>query len=142
MQELCKFLRRECPPDEKIVVWGFMPEIYVLADRVPATKFSYTAYVAGIVPGVAARSRAEALGWSIPGSIETFRDELQVRQPLFIVDCSSIKGHGFELFRLDDFPPFASVIERDYELVPEFATACATSSGFCVYKRRSVSRQK
>jgi hypothetical protein len=142
LQSLCDFLRRECPPDEKIVVWGLMPEIYVLADRDPATKFSYTTYVAGIVPGVEAKSRGEALGWSIPGSIETFRDELQARQPLFIVDCSSIKGHGFELFRLDDFPPFAGVLERDYELVPEFAEGCATSSGFCVYKRRHASREK
>jgi hypothetical protein len=50
--------------------------------------------------------------------------------------------HGFELFPLDGIPPFASVLDRDYELVPDFAAVCATSSGFRVYKRRSVSRQK
>src|SRR5262249_54281443 len=32
-------LRRECPPNERIVVWGLMPDIYVLSDRAPATRF-------------------------------------------------------------------------------------------------------
>jgi hypothetical protein len=142
LQSLCEFLRRECPPDQKIVVWGFMPEIYVLTDRDPATKYSYMTFVAGIIPGVGVKSRDEALRWRIPGSIETFLDELQVRQPLFIVDCSRIKGHGFELFPLDDFPPLANVLKRHYQLVPEFSQGSATGDGFCVYKRRQESRQR
>jgi hypothetical protein len=40
-REVAEFLRARVPADRRVLVWGFEPVIYDLADRAPATRYLY-----------------------------------------------------------------------------------------------------
>jgi hypothetical protein len=65
------FIRRNTSPDERILVWGFEPLIYFMADRPPATRFIYT------VPLVTA--------WSPPEWRQEVLSDIARKQPAFVV---------------------------------------------------------
>ncbi len=139
---LLAFIRSECPATERIVVWGFCPEIYVETDRDPATRFSYTNFVVGVMPGVVPASRNAALRWAVPGAANTFLEEIRENRPLFIVDVSGNmtfrKNYfGFNLFPLTLFKETAAVLSESYELVPEFSPGAPGFDGTLVYRRRN-----
>ncbi len=42
-----KIIRSFVPPDGTMFIWGFIPELYLVADRAPASRFIFTSFVTG-----------------------------------------------------------------------------------------------
>jgi len=138
---LITYIKRECPSEEKIVIWGFKSDLYILTNRDPATRFSYTTFLVGLIPGVKHKTREAASRWAVPGAMETFLDEIRSNRPLFIIDASRSSGFGFDLFPLDEIPQIAGILAESYELVPELSQNTTDDKGCRVYRRRDWGRR-
>lgn len=71
------YLRENSPPGSTLFVWGNSPELYYLADRVPASRFIY------LLP-------LTTPGYATPAVVETVREELEASAPALIVDAGSL----------------------------------------------------
>jgi hypothetical protein len=49
-ERLLDAIREHSSPEEPIFVWGYYPELYVLAPRPPASRYSNTNYLTGMLP--------------------------------------------------------------------------------------------
>ena len=107
-------VRAETRENDRILVWGFYPELYTRTDRKPSTRFSYTNFVAGEIPSVK-MDLSEASKWVVPGTEEIFINELRVNQPALIVDAYRERW-GLEL-PITALPEAAEMIAANYEEV-------------------------
>ena len=54
---ICDFIRKRSRPDQALFIWGFDPKYYTSCERRPASRFVFTTFVAGYVPGSTAPRR-------------------------------------------------------------------------------------
>ncbi len=80
-------VRDAASPGDSVFVWGDLPEIYVAADRRPATRFVRTSFLTGTSGGRANGSGQAVDG--IPGAWSMLGSDLQRHPPDLIVDTSS-----------------------------------------------------
>ncbi len=106
------FVRAETRKNDRILVWGFFPELYTRTDRKPSTRFSYTNFVAGEIPSVK-MDLTEAAKWVVPGTQEIFVNEMRVNRPALIIDAYQERW-GLEL-PIMALPAAAEIIAAEYE---------------------------
>lgn len=80
---VAKVMQAMSGPEESVFVWGFCPQLYVLARRRPATRFTFTAILSGqTVEG--RMIRTEQRSW------ELLKADLDKERPALVVDASSL----------------------------------------------------
>jgi len=86
-------ISRHTNPDDRIFVWGYVPELYFHAQRLPATRFIYTNYITGMV----AWSNIDALketDYAItPDGWTHFDEDYQASPPEVIVDTGFARNY-------------------------------------------------
>jgi hypothetical protein len=112
-EQVASWLRAR-PDQGSIFVWGFMPELYVLADRNPASRFILCNPLSGMIPWVADRA-------IVPAAWDTFRAELERRPPRYIIDTSPGGYRMYAQFPPEESPDLWEIIESRYHLE---ATIC------------------
>jgi 4-amino-4-deoxy-L-arabinose transferase-like glycosyltransferase len=121
------YVREHSPVTDRIFVWGQSPQVYLEAQRRPASRyiatFPLTGYVfAGPLPGVDTRSRI------LPGAWDTLQRDFAAHPPAFIVD----REVGPDaLYPLDTFPVLAGLVAREFMPVLRMPTEI-------VYARRAA----
>ncbi|MDB6115250.1 MAG: hypothetical protein JWQ62_2195 [Lacunisphaera sp.] len=108
------YIREHSAARDKIFVWGYQPEIYLLADRRPASRFLYASVLTGLVPwtnGARDRDTAYAI---VPGTMEILLRDLNASKPEFIVDCSAGPNRFWEKYPLDKFPALNAFVRAHY----------------------------
>lgn len=104
------YIRDHSSPGDTIFVWGFAPELYLLSERRPASRFSQTNFVSGNIPGIA---RPHA-GLAVPGALERTAAELAENRPVFIADTSPGNLSGYGKFPMEDYPPLRDFLAENY----------------------------
>ncbi|AOS44956.1 hypothetical protein Verru16b_02025 [Lacunisphaera limnophila] len=110
------YIREQSAPADRIFVWGYHPDIYLHADRRPASRFLYASFLSGLVPWTniaPGRNTAYAV---VPGTMDTLLAELTARPPRYIVDCSAGPNRHWQKYPLDDFPALQGFIRARYRL--------------------------
>jgi 4-amino-4-deoxy-L-arabinose transferase-like glycosyltransferase len=79
---ICRAVQERSSPDDRIFVWGFSGELYVICERRPASRFVYTTMVEGVVPG-APGIKAERVA---PGAVAALLDDLRRSSPAVVVE--------------------------------------------------------
>lgn len=106
---VCDFIRKHSRPDEPLFVWGFRGQLYVACERLPASRFVFTTFVAGFVPGADLPPDVEDR-LVVPGSRERLIAELEATKPPVIVDAARTMGsRGFR--RIE---PLARYVDEHY----------------------------
>ena len=113
-------------PDDRIFVWGQSSQVYLDAERRPASRyiatFPLTGYIfGGPLPGVDTRSRI------LPGAWDTLQRDFAAHPPAFIVDTEIRPG---ALYPIADSPILAAIVRDQFELVQ-------TTTDGTVYRRRA-----
>ncbi len=125
-------LRAHTSSDARVFVWGNTPEIYLLSDRVPATRFVFTNYHTGKMWGTPANEddapAALRERFVVPESWPMLLEDLSRTPPDVIVDAAAGGLHRFRGLAMPTYPPLARVLER-YRLG-------ATVEGVPIYVRR------
>ena len=77
------YIRKHTTSNDNIFVWGFCPQIYVLADRKPASRFIFCNFLTGRMTESPRHFEfdAETTDQITPGSWEMLRDDLSRAKP-------------------------------------------------------------
>jgi 4-amino-4-deoxy-L-arabinose transferase and related glycosyltransferases of PMT family len=80
-------IQHHTSPSDRIFVWGYQPEIYAAARRLPATRFNYTNYLTGLIPWTNVSPEIDTRYAIAPGAWEKFWQDYERSQPSLIVDA-------------------------------------------------------
>lgn len=122
-REVARRLREQTDPDDSVLIWGFEPVIYWLADRTPATRFIYN---------VPQRSRWEQtharrelmkdLSRGVPAALVIQRNDV-----FQWVTGDSLDSKA----ALADFPELARMLDAEF-------TYASSVGSFEIYERRTA----
>ena len=110
------FIRTHSKPEEKIFVWGYHPDIYLLADRKPASRFVYASFLSGLIPWSNIGLETDTAYAVVPGAMDDLLLDLNESRPTFIVDCSAGLNRFWQKYPLEKFPRLNAWIEENYVL--------------------------
>ncbi|HEY3295847.1 MAG TPA: glycosyltransferase family 39 protein [bacterium] len=129
------FARANTTQDETITVWGYCPQIYYYADRLPGTRDYLCHYTTGYSPGTFDPTAERAVrSEGHPQAKQMFLDDLEKRKPKYIIDLVQVRAYAFPFYNysLRDYPELASYVRRNY--LPEGKIGEAL-----IYRRRTAS---
>ncbi|MBI5058414.1 glycosyltransferase family 39 protein [candidate division KSB1 bacterium] len=131
--KLGAFARANTTPEETILVWGYCPQIYYHAERLPGVRDYLCHYLTGYSPSAfdpyvqrAPRERGHPL------AEEMFVEDLERRTPKYIFDLVQITDYEFTFYHysLRDYAKLRDYLIRNY--APDQAIGDAL-----VYRRRT-----
>jgi 4-amino-4-deoxy-L-arabinose transferase-like glycosyltransferase len=124
------YVRTHTRPEDTVFVWGFCPQIYVLAHRKPASRFIFCNFLTGSMTesSLDSEPEAETADWITPGSWNMLEDDLGEMKPHLIVDASPSNYLNYAKYPIRKYPYLASLLDKDYQLA-------ATISGMDIYRR-------
>jgi 4-amino-4-deoxy-L-arabinose transferase-like glycosyltransferase len=110
------YIREQSGPSDRIFVWGYHPDIYVQADRRPASRFLYASFLTGLVPWTNVAPDRDTTYAIVPGAMDQLLADLAARPPLYIVDCSAGPNRHWQKYPLEKFPALQAFIRERYRL--------------------------
>ncbi|HEX4956347.1 MAG TPA: glycosyltransferase family 39 protein [Thermoanaerobaculia bacterium] len=116
-EKLLAFLAETTRPEDKIFVWGYDPEVYVLSGRRPATRYSNANYLTGLLPWENHRPGVDTSAHIVPGAWDILMRELEATPPVLIIDTSPGDHRTWAKYPVRKFPRLAAYLERHYEPV-------------------------
>lgn len=114
--ELGQFAAQQTLQEERIFVWGYCPQIYFHADRLPAVRDFLCEYVTGYSP-FSTSPRAFAR----PDAMQMMLEDLERTRPKIIFDLSfvDIYQYSFVPYPLTNYPLLADFIRANYRPVAQ-----------------------
>jgi len=97
---LVKMIQSYVKPDQSVFVWGFVPDIYLLVNRNPASRFLYTSFLSGKFHAMAnLYNAADSPLKKYKGSINKLLiADLQSARPKFIIVSDNQPNEYSEFF--------------------------------------------
>ena len=106
---IVRYVLERTEPNERIFVWGFRAGTYVSAQRMPASRFVYTVYPAGVVPWFQA-TRDEEERRVVPGSRAQLLADLDRERPELIIDAGRTLSGRY----MYNYPQLRAYLDRGY----------------------------
>jgi MFS family permease len=123
-----EYLKVRAGDDDRILVWGHVPEIYWASGKRPATRFLTSGFLSGWEPGRPGNdARVED---ATPGAWELFFEDFAAHPPTYILDTAYSGIRGAQYYTIARYPALARLVYRDYEYVESV-------DGISIYKRRA-----
>lgn len=116
MKELVDHLQMETSKEDSIFVWGFYPQIYLLTNRRPASRFSYCIYLTGLVPWVNVHPRKDTSRYIVPGSWDLLMQDLFENAPRYIVDTAPGNIYFWKKYPMSKYPRLKNFVDEHYYL--------------------------
>jgi hypothetical protein len=117
LERLLGRVRALTTPDQPIFVWGYYPEIYLLAPRRPASRYSNTNYLTGLLPWENQGRGVDTSEHIVPGAWDTLMRELRERRPALVIDTVPGNHRYYRKYPIADFPPLADFLASGYRAV-------------------------
>jgi hypothetical protein len=131
---LTEYIIKNSSEHDKILIWGFYPQIYILANRMPATRYTYCNFLTGMITRSNAQPFIDTPENIVPGTWKIFIDELGRNRPIYIVDTSVGNHYGYGIYPPDKFPDLNNFLKENYIIEKEFFTEEGVIS-FRLFKR-------
>ncbi|MCF3652103.1 ArnT family glycosyltransferase [Synoicihabitans lomoniglobus] len=80
-------IQQNCEPADRIFIWGFSPEVYVAAERLPSSRFIYANFLTGMVPWTNTDPATDTSYAIVPGAWDEFWSDYDSVPPALIVDA-------------------------------------------------------
>jgi hypothetical protein len=109
------FLARHTKPQDRILVWGHLPEIYWASGREPATRFITTGFLTGHWGGRPPQAVSPDL--ATPGAWVEFYRDLANHPPEYILDTSNARIRGSQYYPLTNYFSLAGIVASYYRYV-------------------------
>lgn len=110
-----QYIREQTTSDDSIFVWGFYPELYVLTDRRPASRYTFTNVLTGFIPWMHMEMEYDTSAAIVPGTWDILMDELLANQPALIIDTSPGQFRGYGKYPPQKFPVLSDFLKQYYE---------------------------
>lgn len=134
---IADFFRENTSADETVVVWGYCPQIYYHARRLPGVRDFLCHYITGYSPGTFdPRFERSFRSSGHPMAEQIFIEDIENRRPKYIVDLVQIPEYYFPFthYSLRQYSNLAEYLRLKY--LPEFAIGDAR-----IYRRRTTQDQ-
>ncbi len=117
-------------PRDRILIWGYFPEIYFFSQRLPATRFVYTNWVTGLVPWSNLDPLIDTTPTALPDGEALLAADWDRHRPALVVDTGASRGYfKYPLFARHEL---ATRLRRDYAQV---ASTHADRLGVRLFRR-------
>jgi 4-amino-4-deoxy-L-arabinose transferase-like glycosyltransferase len=126
-ETVSEYLKVHAGAEDRILVWGHVPEIYWASGKRPATRFFTSGFLTGWEPGRPGNDAS--VEDATPGAWESFFEDLALHPPTYILDTAYSGIRGAQYYTISRYPDLARVVYRDYTYVESV-------DGISVYKRR------
>ena len=115
-ETVSEFLAAHTESNDRILVWGSVPEIYWASGRRPATRFVGTTSLLtnnhpGRPPADAAPEDTNPVVW------DWFFEDMAAHPPRYIVDTAPALIRGAQWTPIDRFPRLEAIVEQQYRYV-------------------------
>jgi hypothetical protein len=133
--EVADFVRQHTSPGETIAVWGYAPQIYYYAHRLPGVRDYLCHYITGFSPGTFDPLTGRAIrSHGHPQAEQMFIADLERRRPKYVFDLWQIEDYTFTFFNypISSYPELAVYLRTHY--LPE-----GEIGRVLVYRRRTAS---
>jgi hypothetical protein len=126
-QSVSKYLAAHVNRDDRVLVWGSVPEIYWASGTRPATRFVTTnGFLGGSNPGRPAEDAAPEE--TSPAVWDWFFEDLTAHPPRYILDTAPAQIRGSQWTPINHFPRLEAVVRTQYSYVTSI-------DGITVYER-------
>lgn len=127
---IAQVAREFSTPDERIFVWGYYPETYFYAQRLPASRFVYTNFVTGMVPWTNLDPFTDTAYARTPNATAHLQADLTATPAAVIIDTGTLRNYA--RFPLGEQPWLWSHVQAYYAQV---ATSSRSWAGMRAYRR-------
>ncbi len=128
-----EYIKAHTTAEDRIFVWGYHPDLYLFADRKPASRFVYASFLSGLIPWTNTAPGQDTAYAIVPGARETLLRELAAARPAFIVDCSAGPNRSWQKYPLETFPALRDFVAAHYRVVE---AGQFVPQGFRLFRRR------
>jgi len=130
MIEIGRLVAAQTGKSDRIFVWGYSPNLYPFAHRLPASRFLYTNFLTGLIPWTNLDPFIDTSYAVTPRAWAQLADDFKRHPPAVIVDTGGLQG--YLKYPFHDQPLLHQLVERDFA---EVAAGRSLSNGFHVYRR-------
>jgi Dolichyl-phosphate-mannose-protein mannosyltransferase len=113
--QVSSFLEHHTRPQDRVLVWGHLPEIYWASGREPATRFITTGFLTGHWGGRPPQEVSPDL--ATPGAWQEFYQDFAAHPPEYILDTSPARVRGSQYYPMTNYPNLAGFVADHYRWV-------------------------
>ncbi|MDH4130142.1 MAG: glycosyltransferase family 39 protein, partial [Spirochaetota bacterium] len=100
-----EYIKKRTMLSDKILVWGFATPIYTYANRECGSRFSWTDFLVGRVPGPGRdRELLYSTNYILKKSWDQFFEDINKFYPVYFVDTSTGDYHEYGKFPISNYP--------------------------------------
>jgi len=133
-QRVSAYIREHTAATDRIFVWGFHTDIYLYADRRPASRYLFGSFVTGLIPWTNTAPERDTTYAIVPGAMDNLLHDLATRPPVYIVDCSAGPNRHWQKYPLEKFPALQDFIRQRYKVE---AAGQFVPQGFRLFRLRT-----
>ncbi|MDP8207278.1 MAG: hypothetical protein P9L92_11485 [Candidatus Electryonea clarkiae] len=133
--DLTSKIREVTRTDEKIWVWGFAPEIYMLARRDCSSRFINANYLVGLIPWINAAPHIDTTPFIIDGSWQLLAEDLKNNPPAAIVDAAVANYQFWGKYQMHGNKDLDNFVQSKYQNLGTF-------NKFRLYLRRDIAERE
>ena len=127
-QTVSKYIAAHTDRNDRVLVWGSVPEIYWASNRRPATRYITASFLAGNYPG---RPAADVAPEKSSNRLwDWFYEDLAAKTPRYILDTAPAHIRGAEYTPIKRFPRLEAIVSTLY-------TYAGTIDNINIYARRA-----
>ncbi len=135
-EKIGALIREVTRPEDRMFIWGYVPELHVFAERLPNTRFVYAVYLTGMIPWTNLDPLKNTDYAIVPGAWDAFWSDFEARRPEIIVDTRLVRG--FMKYPLRKQERLWSIVESDYA---ELDSETFKAIGYSLFKRLASPRE-
>ncbi|HEY6877464.1 MAG TPA: hypothetical protein VI299_05565 [Polyangiales bacterium] len=105
---MCAVIDAHTKRGDPIFVWGFRAEYYIGCARLPASRYVFTTFVAGIVPWNFHTTKEAEDKLAVPGSRGILLSELEQIKPRLLIDTGETWLGGHSINRYDELRDYVA----------------------------------
>lgn len=135
-ERLMTVIRQTSTAEETVFVWGYHPEVYLLAPRTPASRYTNTNYLTGMLPWENHEHGIATAEHIVPGAMEILLAELERSKPRLVIDTAPGDHRFYGKYPIKDYPSLAGYLEQKYERAEKIPDSKGRTY-YRVYRRKS-----
>ena len=127
-----QIVRANSLPTDRIITWGFYPEVNYYAQRISASRFVFSNFQTGMIPWTNLAPEKDTAYAIIPGASDQFWQDLNRHPPAMIVDSGA--NRGYAKYPLEHQSQLWAYIQKSYIQIEAEVTY---KQGFRIFQRIS-----
>lgn len=115
-REVAAYAKANTAPEDRLLVWGYGSALYYLAERRPATRFSYVTYLVGAVEATPAwwSPFTPSAPLEVPRAWDLFFEDLERHPPELVIDTAPAGYFAFYKFPVSRYPRLLAYLVEHY----------------------------